>query len=193
IGFSPELAVGVYVGFDQPRTLGKKQAGSAVAAPVFQDFMAQAMAGEEMRPFRVPAGLRFVNVDRRTGRRASNGDSGAIREAFKPGTEPQWRPAGYAADVLAPDFGLDGGYSFENLAPGGAPQPTARLPAFGSGSLGRPQTSGPIVIDSQNDGRSGTGGGLWPTLPRTDGRTPRSLPPALPRVGQPTSGSGGFY
>ena len=39
IGFSPDLAVGVYVGYDQPRSLGYKQTGSAVAVPIFKDFM----------------------------------------------------------------------------------------------------------------------------------------------------------
>ena len=59
VGFSPDLAVGVYVGFDQPRSLGGKETGGAIAAPIFRDFMLEALADKQATPFRVPPGLRF--------------------------------------------------------------------------------------------------------------------------------------
>jgi penicillin-binding protein 1A len=86
VGFSPDLAVGVYIGFDTPRNLGDKETGGGLAAPIFRDFMKEALADEPPTPFRVPAGIRMVRVDLKTGQRAS-GD-GTILEAFKPGTEP---------------------------------------------------------------------------------------------------------
>ncbi|HEY7687137.1 MAG TPA: penicillin-binding protein 1A, partial [Dongiaceae bacterium] len=86
VGFSPDLAVGVYIGFDNPRNLGDKETGGGLAAPIFRDFMTEALADQPATPFRVPAGIRLVRVNLKTGQRAS-GD-GTIFESFKPGTEP---------------------------------------------------------------------------------------------------------
>ena len=88
IGFSPDLAVGVYVGFDEPSSLGRGETGSSVAAPVFKDFMAAALAGQPEIPFRIPPGIRLVRVNAETGLVAQAGESNVILEAFKPGTEP---------------------------------------------------------------------------------------------------------
>jgi penicillin-binding protein 1A len=88
VGFSPDLVVGVYVGFDTPRTLGPNETGSSVAVPIFRDFMAEALKGEPVIPFRMPPGVRQVRVNPTTGLLARAGDREAIWEAFKPGTEP---------------------------------------------------------------------------------------------------------
>lgn len=81
VGFSPDLATGVFVGFDLPQTLGRGEAGGTVAAPIFADFMVEALKDEPGIPFRVPSGVRLVRVDARTGRPASSGN--VILEAFK--------------------------------------------------------------------------------------------------------------
>ncbi|MFM9844694.1 MAG: penicillin-binding protein 1A [Dongiaceae bacterium] len=86
VGFSPDLSVGVYIGFDNPRNLGDKETGGGLAAPIFRDFMLEALAEQPATPFRVPAGIRLVRVDLKSGQRASG--TGTIFEAFKPGTEP---------------------------------------------------------------------------------------------------------
>ncbi len=88
VGFSPDLACGVYVGFDNPRTLGKLEQGATVAAPVFRDFMKGALADVPPTPFRVPPGIEFVPVDRLTGAVVPEGTPGSIEEAFKSGTAP---------------------------------------------------------------------------------------------------------
>ena len=88
IGFSPDLAVGVFAGFDRPRTLGRAEQGATVAGPVFRDFMAAALEGKPAIPFRIPPGIRLVRVNGLTGRLARPGDRGVILEAFKPGTVP---------------------------------------------------------------------------------------------------------
>jgi penicillin-binding protein 1A len=88
VGFAPDLAVGVFVGFDQPDTLGKRETGASAAAPIFRDIMAVALAGKAPLPFRVPPGLRLVRVDPKTGLLAEPGARNVIWEAFKPGTEP---------------------------------------------------------------------------------------------------------
>lgn len=88
IGFSPDLVMGVYVGFDDPRTLGPRETGSSVSVPIFRAFMAEALADDPGTPFRVPPGLRLVRVNAVTGQPAQYGDTQTILEAFKPGTEP---------------------------------------------------------------------------------------------------------
>ena len=88
IGFSPDLTVGVYIGFDEPRSLGRGETGSSVAAPVFKTFMAQALENQPEIPFRTPPGIRLVRVNVNTGLVAQVGESNVILEAFKPGTEP---------------------------------------------------------------------------------------------------------
>jgi penicillin-binding protein 1A len=88
VGFSPDLAVGVYLGFDTPKSLGPKEYGGLAAAPVFRDFMIAALANKPGAPFRVPPGIRLVRVNLDTGQRAQSGDQRVILEAFKPGTEP---------------------------------------------------------------------------------------------------------
>ena len=88
IGYSPDLVVGVFVGFDTPTPMGKFQTGGKVAAPIFGAFMQQALADTPPAPFRVPPGIRLVRVNLRTGLRAAADDPTSIMEAFKPGEEP---------------------------------------------------------------------------------------------------------
>jgi penicillin-binding protein 1A len=88
IGFSPDLVVGVYLGYDKPRHLGKGATGGALAAPIVRDFMKVALADKPAVPFRVPAGIKLIRIDPKTGMRASPGDQRVILEAFKPGTAP---------------------------------------------------------------------------------------------------------
>ncbi len=88
MGFSPDLAVGVFIGFDKPSTLGKGETGSSVAAPVFKEFMELALKNRPAIPFRIPPGIRLVRVNPNTGLLARSGERQAILEAFKPGTEP---------------------------------------------------------------------------------------------------------
>jgi penicillin-binding protein 1A len=88
VGFSPDLAVGVFVGYDTPRTMGAKETGSSVAVPIFRDFMSAVLKDKPAIPFRVPSGVRLVRVNAETGMLARPGDRNVILEAFKPGTEP---------------------------------------------------------------------------------------------------------
>ncbi|MBX3581147.1 MAG: penicillin-binding protein 1A [Rhizobiaceae bacterium] len=88
IGFTPNLVVGLYVGFDQPRTLGKGTTGGGLAAPIFKEFMAEALKDTPPTEFQVPEGMTLIAINRKTGMRASEGEAGTIMEAFKPGTGP---------------------------------------------------------------------------------------------------------
>jgi penicillin-binding protein 1A len=86
VGFSPDLAVGVYVGYDRPRSLGYKQTGSAVAVPIFKKFMEAADINSQKIPFRIPPGLSFVKIDPSSGLISMN--ENGILEPFIIGTEP---------------------------------------------------------------------------------------------------------
>jgi penicillin-binding protein 1A len=89
VGFSPDLAVGVYLGYDQPKSLGNSATAGQYAAPVFRDFMQMALKDKPATPFRVPPGLKLIRISASTGMRAGAGEGGGvILEAFKPGTAP---------------------------------------------------------------------------------------------------------
>jgi penicillin-binding protein 1A len=83
MGYSPNLVCGVFVGFDQPRTLGPNEQGATVAVPIFRDFMTEALSEQPSVPFAVPPGIRLVRVNHDTGRPAKPGDTNVILEAFR--------------------------------------------------------------------------------------------------------------
>ena len=120
VGFSPDLAVGVYMGFDRPKSLGNSATAGQYAAPIFRDFMQAALKDKPATPFRVPAGIKLIRVDPRTGMRA--GGEGGILEAFKPGTAP---PDSYS--VIGASDGT-GGF-------GGVPGGGGRSVGSGTGGL----------------------------------------------------------
>jgi penicillin-binding protein 1A len=88
IGFSPDIACGVYMGYDKPRHIARLATGGHLAAPIVRDFLKVALADKPPIPFRVPPGIKLIRVDAKSGMRAGPGDSRVILEAFKPGTAP---------------------------------------------------------------------------------------------------------
>jgi penicillin-binding protein 1A len=80
IGYNSEITVGVYVGYDKPKTLGKSETGSRVAAPIFGDFMSTAYDDKKPYPFLRPEGVKFINIDSKSGEPT---DEGYIQEVFK--------------------------------------------------------------------------------------------------------------
>jgi len=100
VGFSPDLIVGAYVGYDTPLPLGSGEAGGRVAAPIVASFLEPALESYPVSPFRVPEGVRLAPIDRRTGEPSVIGRAGTILEAFKPGTEPR-RGASAAEEALS--------------------------------------------------------------------------------------------
>mgnify|MGYP001243627402 CR=1 FL=1 len=86
IGFSPDLVVGIYVGYDQPKSLGYKETGSKVAVPIFKKFMNEALLTKNKIPFRIPSGISFVKIDPSSGLQSTDRDG--IMEPFVLGTEP---------------------------------------------------------------------------------------------------------
>ncbi len=113
VGFSPDLAVGVFVGFDTPRSLGAREQGASAAAPIFKQFMAEALEGEAAIPFRIPEGIRLVRVNAASGKPARGGDRNVILEAFKPGKIPSGDEnvlEGLTVTTQAPTSGTGGLY-----------------------------------------------------------------------------------
>jgi penicillin-binding protein 1A len=109
IGYTPNLVVGLYMGFDKPQSLGKGATGGGLAAPIFKEFMAEALKDQPVVDFHVPDGMKLIAINRKTGMQAAEGEGGTIIEAFKPGTGPAdsyW--------VIGMD---DGGISAEELSP----------------------------------------------------------------------------
>ncbi len=86
VGFSPDLAVGVFMGYDRPRSLGDSATAGKYAAPIFGDFMKVALQDKVNTPFRVPPGIKLISIDPKSGMRSSGAST--ILEAFKPGTAP---------------------------------------------------------------------------------------------------------
>ncbi len=134
VGYSPDLVVGVFMGYDSPIPMGKGNTGGKVAAPVFGNFMKEALAEQPAAPFRIPPGIKLARVNLRTGLRSGEEDPQSIMESFKPGEEPD-----DAYSVI--------GFSDQGtgaVGPG-APRPPEddyyqpeprRAPAFGSGRGG---------------------------------------------------------
>ena len=86
IGYTPDLVIGIYVGYDQPKSLGYKQTGSSVAVPIFKNFAEKVKINKNKKPFRIPSGISFVRIDPSSGNVSTKEDS--IVEPFILGSEP---------------------------------------------------------------------------------------------------------
>ena len=124
VGFSPDLAAGVYMGYDDPMSLGEGETGGHLSAPIFRDYMMAALKDKPATEFRIPPGMQMFRVNPATALTAGPGE-GAVMMAYKPGTEP----------------GKDRGLGLQGV-PGegsggatGEEGPVARAPAAGTGGL----------------------------------------------------------
>ncbi|NBO18744.1 MAG: penicillin-binding protein, partial [Proteobacteria bacterium] len=144
IGFSPDLVAGVYIGYDKPRTLGKRETGGSVALPAFISFMKEALKDEPNKPFRVPRGIQLVKVDLATGQQAGEGSARVIDEAFVTGgpifipgvSGPYKAAADQKAVVVSPP-----------KAEGEEGEETDEVPEIAGGAPpANPQTTAPPVV-----------------------------------------------
>ena len=83
VGFTSNLVIGVYVGHDEPKTLGKYETGAKTALPIFKSFIKKSVKRSEARPFKVAKNIKFLVIDQKTGRKADFGSKTTIIEAFK--------------------------------------------------------------------------------------------------------------
>ena len=153
VGFSPDLVTGVFMGMDQPQSLGGHETGASVAAPVFKEFMGAALTGVPNTPFRIPPGIRMVRVNAATGQPAKPGDKPVIYEAFKPGTEPTGdEPVPVIGAVTDPDSEAPGDAPSVSVAGGSPAAP---------GTPGVPATSAPQPRPPAGSAPAGGTGGLY--------------------------------
>ena len=83
IGFTSKLIIGVYVGFDNPKSLGKKETGARTAMPIFKKFVKEFVKKEDARPFKVAENITLMVIDPKTGEKASFNSKKTIIEVFK--------------------------------------------------------------------------------------------------------------
>jgi penicillin-binding protein 1A len=96
VGGTPDIVAGVYMGYDQPRSMGGYAQGGRIAAPIFKQWAQTALKDQPKVPFVAPAGIRWVRVDRASGKKVfgvfpttEDAKSSVIWEAFQPQTEPR--------------------------------------------------------------------------------------------------------
>jgi penicillin-binding protein 1A len=151
VGFSADLVVGVWVGFDTPKDMGEGETGGRLAAPVFRDFMGEALKGQPDKPF-VTKGLAFVKVDYQTGALPGPTTAEAFMEGFRPGTEPT--SSDVSTTIIGRDAAIDAN-AFGEAPPGeqgGAGAPST--PGAPAGPDPFTPMSGPVVTapPRQEDG-----------------------------------------
>ena len=83
IGFSSNLVVGVYVGYDNPKTLGKFETGSKAALPIFKNFIENTLFKEDFEEFLIPENIFLTSLNYDTGLKSSIGDKNTVIEALK--------------------------------------------------------------------------------------------------------------
>jgi len=133
VGFSPDLAVGVFIGKDSFQTLGQGEQGALAAAPIFRDFMKEALTDQPPTPFRIPQGIALVPTNPLSGAVVQQGSPGSILEAFKAGTEPG---AGYmVSDIEDPGIAVPTSATASDT-------PQGATPAAASGPSSAPATIG---------------------------------------------------
>ena len=88
IGMTADLVVGAYIGFDEPRSLGKGETGGRGAGPIVKNFLQTALKDQPPVPFRIPEGVSLVRINPFSGQPTNVDDPEAIWEAYLPGTEP---------------------------------------------------------------------------------------------------------
>ena len=119
VGYTPQLLTGVWVGYDQDKSLGGKETGGKAAAPIWHEFMTKALTDQPVLDFAVPNEVTLVAVDQ-SGQRTTPGSTGAVFQAFKRGTEPAFpvAPAGPSDGTEEP--------APEEFAVGAAPAPAGQ-------------------------------------------------------------------
>ena len=83
IGFTSNLVIGVYIGFDNPKTLGRYETGSKAALPVFKNFVENALYKEDFKDFSVPENIYLTSLNYDTGLKSAPGEKNTIIEALK--------------------------------------------------------------------------------------------------------------
>ncbi len=106
VGFTSKLVIGVYVGMDEPKTLGKHETGSRTAMPIFKEFIKNAIKKKDTRPFKVSPNITMVMIDPETGLKADFNSKETIIEAFKKNTTDNY---------FQPEKNINDGFNKKNI------------------------------------------------------------------------------
>ncbi|MFN3259407.1 MAG: penicillin-binding protein 1A [Pikeienuella sp.] len=160
VGFTPNLVAGCFIGYDNPKPMGRGGTGGGMCAPVFQAFMEEALKIIPAGEFDVPEGVEFAMVDRYTGERLPEGAGGnLIREAFREGQAPElYQTAAIVGDVTSAFFGS-------------GDLPVSLGGDIGSALIGDGETDAAGAAEIGAEAGAETGASLEPARPRP----PRSL------------------
>jgi penicillin-binding protein 1A len=146
VGGTPDIVAGVYMGYDNPRPMGGNAQGGRIAAPVFRQWAQTALKDQPKVPFVAPAGIRWVRIDRASGKRVfgmfpttEDPKSPVIWEAFQPETEPRRSLHGAMGDPYAPG-------AQQQAQP--QPRPQAQPPAAQPQRAARPAARRPSTAPS---------------------------------------------
>jgi penicillin-binding protein 1A len=152
IGYTPDLVVGTFVGYDNPKPMGKGRTGGELAAPIVADFMRLALRDKPATPFRVPRAIELIPIDATSGKRAIFGQEGVILEAFKPGDEPpdSTKIIGEGTVTAAAQGQADG---LVLVPPAGGGQPAVPVDPAAPGA--------PAAAPPADGGLTGGGSGLY--------------------------------
>jgi penicillin-binding protein 1A len=154
VGGTPDIVAGVYLGYDQPKPLGGWAQGGRISAPIWKQWAQTALKDQPKTPFVAPPGIRWVRIDRGTGKRVfgvfpvtEDPKSSVIWEAFQPQTEPRRTFHGAMGDPYGPQ---------PLRAKPAEPQPQAGQPQQRPRALAAPRTPPaaaapqPAVLPTQN-------------------------------------------
>lgn len=150
VGYTSTIVAGCYIGFDRPRSLGRRASGGGLCAPVFQEFMEQAIGEYGGGRFAVPPGGHFIRIDRHSGERLGDDATGGdvVAEYFRDGEEP----------VFGIDALIDGGFVMGMALPVFEPSEDAAMPVAGSESE---DATGVLPLTGQSGFGTLSAGGLY--------------------------------
>ncbi|WP_370225720.1 penicillin-binding protein 1A [Pararhodobacter marinus] len=153
VGFSSTVVAGCYIGFDRPRSLGRSASGGGMCAPVFQEFMLEAIEEFGGGRFAVPPGGHFIAIDRHTGERVADGSGGdVVSEYFRDGEEP----------VFGIDALIDGGFAMGMSLPVFEPDVQMMLNEDGIEVPVDPQAPGETIeVPAQTNFGTLSAGGIY--------------------------------
>jgi penicillin-binding protein 1A len=100
VGYTPDLATGVWVGYDDRRPMGKRETGSKAASPIWLAFMSSVFKGLPVTDFQVPKGMVYAKIDTKTGLLADSDTEASVIQVFKKGSEPKFTSAEADEDTL---------------------------------------------------------------------------------------------
>jgi penicillin-binding protein 1A len=207
VGFSPDLAAGVFVGFDTPRTLGRGEVGGRVAAPIFRDFMAQALKDVPAKPFPGPiaAAPLVASASYGAGRVANRDEGQPIVDQDAPGvrdyvgnTVTDQGDSADRDDPAPPTFDdappKRPGYARPRTPGYAAASPSPWAPGYGASSDGTPNYGAPVYPEA-NYGASEYPAPRIAGAPPAPVYAPRQMRQylSLPAWTRPGVGTGGLY